>query len=128
MAASPSEDERQQQEELAKQLKEKGFSTEFEIAKTAANVTTTTVTLHYNGKPITSPYYKADILQTSKELEENLINVGGVERKTAQLFITWFTNEILISNSSKEEKEKSTSAATAVVTSGKRGNTSAACR
>ena len=80
---------------LAEQLKELGFSTDFTIP-TGDNGS---LIVYYKNIAVVSPFYKS-LVKTTKELERKLSNIG-VDQKTAQLFITYFTNVYLDTKNSE---------------------------
>jgi hypothetical protein len=71
---------------LAEQVKDLGFSTDFTIP-TSDNGS---LIVYYKNIAVVSPFYKS-LVKTTKELEQKLSNIG-VDQKTAQLFITYFIN------------------------------------
>jgi hypothetical protein len=74
---------------LAEQLRELGFSTDFTIP-TSDNGS---LIIYYKNIAVVSPFYKS-LIKITKELERKLSNIG-VDQKTAQLFITYFTSVYL---------------------------------
>jgi hypothetical protein len=74
---------------LAEQLKELGFSTDFTIP-TSDNGS---LIIYYKNIAVVSPFYKS-LIKITKELERKLSNIG-IDQKTAQLFITYFTSVYL---------------------------------
>jgi hypothetical protein len=74
------------QNHLAEQIKEFGFSTDFSIP----TGTNDSLIVYYKNIPIVSPFYKGSLVKTTNALERKLMNVD-VEQNAAQLFITYFT-------------------------------------
>jgi hypothetical protein len=71
---------------LAEQVKDLGFSTDFSIP-TGNN---DSLVVYYKNIPVVSPFYKGSLVKTTNGLERKLTNIG-IERNAAQLFITYFT-------------------------------------
>jgi hypothetical protein len=85
------------QSNLAEQLRQLGFSTDFTIPTHNND----SLIIYHNNIPVVSAFYKESLAKTTTELERNLSNVG-VDLKSTRLFITYFVQEFLKSRKSEQ--------------------------